>query len=109
MTSSVSCMNASELCLLCLFERFEAGRKQSHGIVAMKNTRASVFGKCLQQPLGLVRHTARPRQTSYDLSFVMSDGELVERAHRARDEDDDVARAHQHDITTLEAEARIDD
>ena len=62
----------------------------------------------LQQILGLIRHATCFCQTTNYFAFIVSDRELVQRSHRSRDEEHNVARAHEHDVATFQTKARID-
>ena len=70
--------------------------------------RRSALSKFLHQILRLIRHATCSRQAADDLSFVIGDGELIERAHRSRDEQNNVGRSHEHHVSSFQAETRVD-
>ena len=57
----------------------------------------------------MVGNAAGSFHNSDDLSFIVGNGEFIERARRAAEKHDYVSRAHIDDIATLQAEAGIND
>src|ERR1043165_6736652 len=92
-----------------LLERFYAGVDQAYGVVAVKNYRARLLGEDFRQPFRFVGHPARLRHTANHAPLVVRDGELVQGAHGAAYQKHYVAGAHQHHVSPLETEARVDD
>ncbi len=75
----------------------------------MKDSRSAAFPKLLQQILSLIGDATRSGQASDDFALVVRDREFVERTHGSRNEQNDIARSHQHDVSTLQTKARVDD
>src|SRR5215216_4185458 len=77
-------------------------------ILTLKHPRrTSLLPKLLKQVFRLISHTARARQTSDDLPLIMRNRELVQRSHRAGNEQHDVARFNQHNISSLQPKTRV--
>src|ERR1044072_9596548 len=87
---------------------FQAIINQLFRIVAMKDSRCRSFSKVLQKIFRFVRDAACSGQTSDDLPLIMRNRELVEGTHRAGNEERDVARSNQHDVSDFQPKSRVD-
>lgn len=63
----------------------------------------------MQQILSIVSHAARALETPNNFSLIVGDREFVERAHRARHEENNIARSHEDDVSSFQAKSRVDD
>ena len=71
-------------------------------VVIVENSCCRSFSEVLQQILRFVRDAASTSQTPNNLSLIVRNRELVERSHRTGDEQHDIARSHQHDVSPFQ-------
>ena len=89
--------------------RLQAKIEQFVGIGSGQHARGRLLGKEAQKRDRLIGDAARAGQTTDDAPLVVRNSELVERSYRAADEDRDLARTNEHDVSSFETESRVDD
>src|SRR6185369_3634903 len=87
--------------------RIQTVSDQLFRVVAEEHAGVGLFAESLEEIFRLIGDAAGAFEAADDLALVVCDREFVERAHRAGDEQYNVARAHEHDVAALQAEARV--
>src|SRR2546430_508923 len=93
----------------CVPYRANAGIDEFRRIGVLKDLRSTLLRKLRQEIISLIGDSTSTPQTADNLPFIVSNRKFIERAHRACDEQYDVAGSHQNDIASLQTKAGVDD